>query len=278
VCVCAGTSEVICSWCPNLGMGKRKLTPFAHVGNRRGGVGGYSSMAGQRLWLACAVAVVMAAGCSTGTPGGAAFPGTGDRYGAPPVSVPLDGATFTGRPCALLSAAQLQSLDLPATGVPDLTSGTALESGPACTWTNKAPNRRSVAVALMTGNRHGLADLYRGHAGGLFGGYWAETTVDGYPGVFKSETDNRRNGVCALDVGIADTLEFLVDLQDRSGEKSCDHAKQVATLVLVTLRAQAGTGSSSGVHEGGTAPVMADRTVCSQCRIYCGSPECLWMG
>nr|CEL18893.1 hypothetical protein [Kibdelosporangium sp. MJ126-NF4]CTQ95303.1 hypothetical protein [Kibdelosporangium sp. MJ126-NF4] len=93
-----------------------------------------------------------------------------------------------------------------------------------------------MAISFMTGNRNGLADTYRAHVEDSRG-YWIETTVDGYPAVFYDNVDSRKIGNCALLVGISDTLAVLVDEQDELGEQSCDRAKQIAALMITTLRA-----------------------------------------
>jgi uncharacterized protein DUF3558 len=158
-----------------------------------------------------------------------------DRHGAPPVTDPIDATRFLTQPCTALTNVQLQSLNLPGPGVPDLDSHTANYAGPSCSWRN-SETQSSVGVSFMTGNKNGLADLYRGRAEGKLPGYWVETTVDGYPGVFASLVDSRKNGICALSVGISDSLQILVDQQDLTGEKSCDQATVTASLALKTMQ------------------------------------------
>jgi hypothetical protein len=204
----------------------------------------------------CGIAAVvsMAAGCSetrAGTPindrttkttSGPTTPadttgtsGSGDRYGAPPVTSPLDATKFLTHPCAALTPQQLRDFNLPTQGRPDIDSAIAKNSGPSCTW-NNSDTANFVGVHFVTGNKSGLADVYRAHGEGKWGGYWQETTVDGYPGVFAFTTDGRPSGSCNLFVGISETLAFSVGPQGRLKEKSCDQAKQVAAAVITTMK------------------------------------------
>lgn len=198
---------------------------------RRGPAGG----------IACiSVTALVLAGCTaseTGTPVGSRQSATtAPRHGAPSVPQPLDASRLLPRPCDALTESQLRTLDLGATGKPDVDSAVARYSGPSCTWRND-PEASRVAISFLTGNKNGLADIYRGHAQGDFPAYWIETTVDGYPGVFKDNEDERPAGHCVMNVGISDALAFLVDEHDRLGDKSCDRAKQAAFLVIQTLKA-----------------------------------------
>lgn len=158
-----------------------------------------------------------------------------DRHGAPAVRQPLDVTRFLTDPCATLTPAQLAQLDLPAPGKPDTDSDLAKRVGPSCSWRNSTA-ASGVAVSYTTANKNGLADLYRGHSEGQFDGYWIPTTVDGYPAVFKDGLDNRKTGNCSLSLGVSDSLALLIDEQDRLGEKSCDRAALIGSMVVATLR------------------------------------------
>lgn len=204
--------------------------------------------------LAAAAALLMVAGCSDSQPGApTAMPTAGEptnssvpsnepstpaptnRYGAPRVASPLDATTFLTQPCAALTPQQLRDLDMPVQGKPDTDSAVAKHSGPGCGWTN-SDLANGIGVSFTTGNKNGLADLYRARGEGKWTGYWEETTVDGYPGVFHGTTDLRSRGDCALAVGISDSLAFLVSEVGQLKEKSCDFAQQVAAAVVETLK------------------------------------------
>lgn len=157
------------------------------------------------------------------------------KYGAPKIIEPLNVSRFLGQPCTALSPPQLQNLNLPAQGEPDLTSAVAKNVGPRCTWTNSSTGN-TVGIGFITGNPNGLDDLYRGHEQGQFDGYWIETTVEGYPAVFNDATDSRRSGTCNVAVGASDTLVFRVGEHGQLKEKSCDRAKLIASAVVQTLK------------------------------------------
>ena len=126
---------------------------------------------------------------------------------------------------------------MPAPGKTDTDSAVAKSSGPSCLWIN-SDTATGIGVSFITGNKNGLADLYRANEEGKWTGYWEETTVSGYPGVFHDVTDARARGSCILAVGVTDTLTFLVDISGRLKEQSCDFAKQVAAAVLATVKAE----------------------------------------
>ncbi|MFB9305310.1 DUF3558 domain-containing protein [Kibdelosporangium philippinense] len=190
----------------------------------------------------------MASGCTTsqgGTPTPSSNTGSaaastsattsGNDSEAPRVSVPLDASKFLSQPCAILAPAQLKDLNLQAQGKPDTDSQIAKTSGPSCSWRNSDASANS--VSFTTGNKNGLSDTYRAHRQGQFGGYFEPTDVTGYPAVFRDIKDFRNNGTCNLTVGISDTLTFLVTEQGPlKGAASCDRAKQVASLVIETLK------------------------------------------
>jgi hypothetical protein len=205
--------------------------------------------------LGSVVVLLALAGCSTskaGTPvatdppGGTTGPnrssgatsgsGSSNRHGAPQVAQPLDASKFLTQPCAALTAQQLRNFTLPVQGKADTDSAIAKSTGPSCEWIN-SDTATGVGLSFITGNKNGLADLYRANEEGKWTGYWEETTVSGYPGVFHDVTDSRARGSCILAVGVTDTLTFLVDISGRLKEQSCDFAKQVAAAVLATVKA-----------------------------------------
>jgi hypothetical protein len=159
-----------------------------------------------------------------------------NRHGAPTVAKPLDASRFLTQPCSTLDSSQLASMGLPAQGLADTTSAIATSVGPSCNWLN-SETAHGLNLVFVTGNENGLADFYRAHQDGDFQGLWIETTVDDYPAVFMSVTDSRKSGNCGISVGISDTVTFNSRVQSRLGEKSCDQAKQAASLVLGRLRA-----------------------------------------
>ena len=159
---------------------------------------------------------------------------TPNHHGAPPVPHPVDASHFLAKPCAALTPAQLQTLRLDGPGKAETSGPLAEYAGPACSWRNAEPD--SVTFSFMTGNKNGLADIYRGHDQGLFPGYWIETTVDSLPAVYASDVDGRSASFCSLHTGISDTLEILVDESLHAGKDACEGAKQTTSLIIKTLR------------------------------------------
>lgn len=155
-----------------------------------------------------------------------------DDYGAPRVAAPLDATPFLTKPCTVLTPPQLQVLDLPA-GTSDTDSSLAKSSGPGCFWTN-SDSRSTVGFGFMTGNKNGLSDTYRGRD--RFRGYFTPTDVDGYPAVFNDVGDYRADGTCGMTTGISDTLTFIVSERGRLGVKSCDRVRQIASMVIKTVK------------------------------------------
>ncbi|GAB3879108.1 DUF3558 domain-containing protein [Kibdelosporangium lantanae] len=157
-----------------------------------------------------------------------------NRHNAPAVPNSVDATRFLTQPCAALVPSQLQVLELDSPGVPDTDSSEAHYSGPACTWYRGGLPRGMVAFG--TANKNGLADIYRAHEDGQFSGYWVETTVDGYPAVFTSSVDDRRQGFCSLITGISDTMTMLVSRDLTVGQDACEPALRTTSLILKTLR------------------------------------------
>ncbi|MFB9301436.1 DUF3558 domain-containing protein [Kibdelosporangium philippinense] len=154
-----------------------------------------------------------------------------NSHGAPRVTAPLDGTAFLAKPCSVLTTSQLQSLSLPGSG----TSDTDGQSGRSrCTWYNRDAGA-GTGFSFLSSNKNGLSDTYRGRD--RFKGYFEPTEVDGYPAVFNDPSDFRAKGSCNITVGISDTLAFITSWDEgRVGAKSCDQAKQVASMVIQTIR------------------------------------------
>lgn len=195
------------------------------------------------------VVAVAVAGCSTAEDGRpTAAPGAGSgrpsaqpsadqTYGAPRVPNPLDASRFLTRPCDVLTQPQMRTFGISRPGRPTTTGAIAENAGPFCTWTADSEANSTVGVGLVTGNMHGLSDLYRGRSGFK---YFEETTVEGYPAVFNDSVDGRAQGVCQITVGISNALTFRATEQGgRKGQGSCDRAKQVASAVIATVKGSA---------------------------------------
>lgn len=202
-----------------------------------------------RTLLGAGVVMVAVSGCSdtqagtpiassatnkTGPNGPSRAPSSSNDRGAPRVTNPLDASRFLPKPCEVLTAAQLQALNLPAPGKTDTDTPLAKAAGPACLWQN-SDSRSTVGVALMSGNKNGLSDTYSVPERWAKG-YFEPTEVDGYPAVFNGSSDFRSQGDCQITVGITDTLAFSASESGRLKERSCDRAKQVASMVIQTIK------------------------------------------
>jgi hypothetical protein len=203
-----------------------------------------------RTLLGACVVMTAASGCSdtqagtptaassatstTGPGGPSGAPSASNDHGAPRVANPLDATRFLPKPCEVLTATQLQALELPATGKSDTDSPLAKAAGPACLWQN-SDRPSTVGVALMSGNKNGLSDTYSVPERWA-NGYFEPTEVDGYPAVFNGPGESRSRGTCQITVGISDTLAFSAEEQGRLKERSCDRAKQVASMVIQTIK------------------------------------------
>jgi hypothetical protein len=154
------------------------------------------------------------------------------------VSNPLDATKYVSQPCGVLSSATLKSLNITKPGKPDTDSQVAKTAGPYCGWfSDDQPIPKSYDVGLLTGNKNGLSDTYRGGKR-AFPGYFEPTDVSGYPAVFNDGADGRPTGRCNITVGISDTLAFraATTFTSKEGAASCDAAKQLASAVIQKLK------------------------------------------
>lgn len=200
-----------------------------------------------RIWatLAVCVAILGLVGCTTSTAGTAAPGPEGtespastktepDTHGAPRVEHPLDASRFLTDPCAVLTPAQLATFSVTRPGDGDTESEIAKAAGPSCAWHADPAASSTISVALMSGNKHGLADLYGMRDESE---YFEETTVEGYPAVFNDPTDSRDEGICNIHVGVSDALAFFASENGTlDADGACSRAEQVAAAVIVTMR------------------------------------------
>ncbi|MGQ0838897.1 DUF3558 domain-containing protein [Actinokineospora sp.] len=170
-------------------------------------------------------------------PGSTTSAGANKRYGAPPVTVPLDANRYLAEPCALLTPAQMATFNITNPGIPVTTGAVAEYVGPYCSWrSDDTPRSRGFVVGLLPGNKNGLADTYRGR--GQFE-HFEPTTVDDYPAVFNNSPDLRSKGDCNITVGISETLTFNAAQNSTfdTAQTACDGAKKLASAVIATLKA-----------------------------------------
>lgn len=205
--------------------------------------------------VAVSVAAVGLAGCTT-SKAGTATPGSDgpessaststepsetsvpssdqNTDGAPRVAHPLDASKILADPCAVLTPAQLAGFGVSRPGRGDTDSEIAKTVGPLCIWSADTEIPSNIGIAWQSGNKNGLADLYRMRDEWK---YFVETTVEGYPAVFNDSIDNRDGGDCAITVGVSDALTFTASetgMLDADG--ACARAEKVATAAVVTMR------------------------------------------
>lgn len=177
------------------------------------------------------------AGCSpvSGTPSPTTTTSTGPS--APKVTNPIDTTKYQADPCGLLTAAQVAPYTVTTPG--SVVDGTSA-LGPGCSWGNTNTGTTFI-VQFITANKVGLTALYINKDIILKGGgYFEPTTVQGYPAVFNSQADQRKDGTCSLAIGIADSLDYnvAVAMADFSPKYNdpCGMATQIADMAMTTLR------------------------------------------
>jgi hypothetical protein len=157
--------------------------------------------------------------------------------GAPKVKNPLDASRFQSSPCQMLTAAQLQGLNLPAQGAPG-----AGPLGLACEWFNHDTGGY-VHAQWADKNPNGLSGDYAAHKAGRFAYFIEYPDIEGFPGLASDLLDRRDKGACIVQVGITDQLEFQVGLQlslRNVGQKDpCAVAVQAAGMMVTTMKAGA---------------------------------------
>src|SRR5262245_11443213 len=154
--------------------------------------------------------------------------------GAPEIKNPLDASKYIAQPCALLPASTLKDLNIGRPGKPDTDSELAKTVGPTCIWnSDDQPASKSYGIGLVTGNPHGISDIYRGGKK-AFPGYFEPTEVDGYPAAFADTADGRTGGSCNIAVGVSSSVAFRLgtDAGKDIGTKACDLVKQLAATVI----------------------------------------------
>jgi hypothetical protein len=200
------------------------------------------------LTAGAAVLAVATTACSTPTVGGTPAP-TSDvssdgklPSGAPHVANPLDTTRAQASPCSVLTAAQIASLGIVATGKPGNP-----QPGPDCSWddTSAMPTPTSIGSGFISASKGGLSSLYvQGESLKKNGGYFEPIDpIQGYPAVLYSQYDDRQaktNASCGLAVGVSDTLQFTVGVTVTTltqQNEPCATAKKVADMEITTLKA-----------------------------------------
>jgi len=150
---------------------------------------------------------------------------------APKVPSALPTDALTTNPCSALSPAQVTKIGL--TGAGEMRQD---DLGPNCKWRSATSQFNVVYLSPMTINKNGLSDIYAAKANFA---YFEPTTVNGYPGVYASPTENRSGGDCQLWVGVTEQLSVSVSDQIGDGPNKtnpCLVTERVATAMINHLQ------------------------------------------
>jgi hypothetical protein len=154
---------------------------------------------------------------------------------APPVTNPLSVQKFLKHPCDLLTKSQAKALGVTKPGKPD-NVGDPQSSGPICYWHN-TDTLTGFAVSIIPDDTNGLSDIYRGNQDPDYNAYFVPTAINGYPGVFESETDDRDDGACSIAFGVNDHLVLDAHYSgNKESKEPCGKVKKVAAAVITTIR------------------------------------------
>lgn len=192
--------------------------------------------------LLAAVALATLVSCSESTSGGPALPSpssdakqsssaaTTSGSDVPPIANPIQAPGLADNPCQALSGDQAQQLGL-SQGNPETDS-----SGPVCIWEYADVSVNQVVIGVTSKFDGGLADVYaRKDALGFF----KETTVAGYPGVYVGKYGPPDEGFCQLYVGLNGRLAPMVIGQLGGGTdygRPCEVAEVAAEAMIENLR------------------------------------------
>ncbi|MCG8917868.1 DUF3558 domain-containing protein [Actinokineospora sp. PR83] len=164
------------------------------------------------------------------TPSSSTTSGQGDDV--PKVSNPLDVSKFVDKPCTGLTQTQLDRL-----GVGNAEQDTQ-PTGEYCVWTNGRGG--SVNLAFVVG-QGGLGGVYYGKKTGQFKFFQELPDISGYPAVIADLSDGRKNGACAVAVGMTDDIILDVDTTqslDKVGDGDpCQVTVDVVEQILETVKA-----------------------------------------
>lgn len=161
---------------------------------------------------------------------------TGTANGAPKVATPLRTDGIAANPCSALTTAQMTEL-----GVAPPGRSSTTQAGPSCMWQAAANPSNSASIGVMTANKNGLSDIYANHSDGKYA-YFEPVPVDGYPGVYAEQADERAKGYCSVWIGVTDQLAVGVSVILLSGANQahpCDSANKIGTAMIEHLKGAA---------------------------------------
>lgn len=159
------------------------------------------------------------------------------RSDVPRVAHPLQTAEFSADPqatCSVLTVAQVRALGIHLAGQPKPSRDPA--GDPGCLWSDESSGL-NIGVGFPAGKNIGLDNTYKLNQSGWFA-YFEPTTIDGYPAVWAAGADQRNNGECVLNIGIADNLEAILDVARARNRADCLRlGRRLAASVITTIKA-----------------------------------------
>ncbi len=185
-------------------------------------------------------AVLMVTGCSAPSSVGGTPAPTSDTLppGTPNVAHPLDTTAFQKAPCSVLTAAQLQQLNVAAAGQPKVDD----PLGPACDWHDQnGPSKIDLGVGFVTAGQ-GLAGPYSQKSN--YEVFEPQQDIGGYPALIAMTDDARPQGDCQILIGVTNKLALSIEGLLKTGvDKSpdmsnpCPRVRAVAEAVIATIKA-----------------------------------------
>ncbi|GAA4537296.1 DUF3558 domain-containing protein [Amycolatopsis samaneae] len=190
--------------------------------------------------LAAVLALALLSSSCSSTVEGHPTPAIGDssvpdgkNAKAPAVPQPLNVTKYLADPCTSLTQAHYQRLGAKGPGERHDNA----DGNPDCAWRLGKLGDIQLDVTYFANVPEGLSRLYALKTSGYWEkGYFEPTSVDGYPAVYASIGDWRKDGDCQLNVGASDQLYFFVLVQARPGDDSCTAVRNVASAVLDTIK------------------------------------------
>jgi hypothetical protein len=191
----------------------------------------------RRTAITMAVLGLALAGCTAGA--GSPIPSptsttteSVNLNGAPHVANPLDTVKMQANPCASVTSAQLDQLDIGTTGKQDNVGG------PACDWgSDSDPTKSGATISYLT-SATGLSTVYGQK--GTYALFQPLPPISGYPAVLAAQSDERSTGNCDVTVGVSDKLAMDVVLTVNSGPQKadpCTPAEQLAADAISNIKA-----------------------------------------
>lgn len=191
-----------------------------------------------------ALTLGMAAGCagktaghgqprSSGAPTSASASQAVPNSGAPKVAQPLKAESFLQRPCSVLTATQLDALNLHVDGKSETTGGV----GPVCKWNDFGGATEGAYSVTFVKGGDGLSGPYSNKDSSFFKEVPA---ISGQPSVISMNGDGRSSGRCTIDVGLSDQQIIAVGAymgpNAPNYKNSCGVSAKLAEKMVETIK------------------------------------------